>query len=97
MIIVGFQKLVDPAHLPAKYRAAKYNYMRLEAPSDIKSQPTFNVRNQDDKQIIVPKLRRFGPAGKGNTFEIFHRKSNSLCQKLFFLLIIGATIFLLLL
>ena len=59
IIIVGFQKLISPAKL-----SARYQQMGLEAPSDIQPQSIIKTRSQYDNQIAIPRQTR--GKGKGN-------------------------------
>ena len=59
IIVIGFQKLIDPTKLSARYQKTG-----VEAPSDIKPQ-SITTRSQHDNQMEIPRLGRGMESEKG--------------------------------
>ena len=60
IIVIGFQKLIDPAKLSARYQK-----MGLEGPSDTTYRSIVKTRSQYNNQIAISRPSRFDQAGKG--------------------------------
>ena len=60
IIVIGFQKLIDPAKLSARYQK-----MGLEGPSDTTYRSIVKTRSQYNNQIAISRPSRFDQSGKG--------------------------------